>query len=491
MNKFVKIFLAAVLAVFASACEEPVGGGNGEPALNQNLEFTLKLEEVTSVSAKIKVQHNGTSDDMWYGFVTDKKDITSALADKVQELLAADKVSGLKIAANVTITLENLQPETDYTYIAFGCTMEGKAYGKMASLEFTTARDNSVKETSNWKVTYARGENQGQKAELFSVECAKDLTWYMSTVMKDALESNQLQPADYAAYVIETEVPYLLQYYSASQLFITGPETVAYQRMESGDYYAFVIGYDAKGQTTGDYSVVPFTIKEEEASAEYNKWLGTWEVTSTPYTAQKSDGSTYQAKNTFSITLHHYDNNFMYAVTGWECGANQYLDFTTAFGEGSTVAFPVYFENGQVLFQEYGITTLSESADSKTEDLYFGLWGYGKIIYNGKTYDFNPVGNEGDVMAVATTQDGQTGIIDGNHVQGEMDVTYLAMGYAFLPLRQGVSFQYYNDYMKFPISMKKTGSSALAVKSSEPASFKCTDLKVLTMKKAERNYMNF
>jgi hypothetical protein len=56
-------------------------------------------------------------------------------------------------AANATITLENLQPETDYTYIAFGCTMEGKAYGKMASLEFTTARDNSVKETSNWKVT--------------------------------------------------------------------------------------------------------------------------------------------------------------------------------------------------------------------------------------------------------------------------------------------------------------------------------------------------
>ena len=44
MNKFVNIFLAAVLAVFASACEEPVGGGNEEPALNQNLEFTLKLE---------------------------------------------------------------------------------------------------------------------------------------------------------------------------------------------------------------------------------------------------------------------------------------------------------------------------------------------------------------------------------------------------------------------------------------------------------------
>ena len=70
MNKFLKIFLAAVLAVFASACEEPVGGNEG-PALNQDLSFTLKLEEVTSAAAKIKVQHNGTSDDTWYGFVTD------------------------------------------------------------------------------------------------------------------------------------------------------------------------------------------------------------------------------------------------------------------------------------------------------------------------------------------------------------------------------------------------------------------------------------
>ena len=106
--------------------------------------------------------------------------------------------------------------------------------------------------------------------------------------------------------------------------------------------------------------------------------------------------------------------------------------------------------------------------------------------------DGNAVNTEDDQpVPVATTQDGQTGIIDGNHVQGEMDVTYLAMGYAAMPLRQGVNFQYYNDYMMFPISMKKTGSSALAVKSSEPASFKCTDLKVLTMKKAERRYMKF
>lgn len=489
MKTMIKICLAVLLAVLAIACEKEPQTGTEDTGteLNQNLTFTLKVGEVTPTTASISVSHDGTSADTWYGFVTEETNINAAFTAKIKELQAMTAISGLKVATSTTVTFEDLKPETKYTYVVSGVTMKGEPYGAWESIEFTTGRDSSVKETSNWKVTYTRGENQGVKAEVFAVECAENLTWYMSTIEKYVLEMEKMSSDDYANYVINQEVPYMLQYYKPSDLFITGPETVAYQRMQKGDYYVFVLGYDANGKATGDYSVAPFTIVEEEATAEYTKWIGDWKLTSTAYQAQKADGTTYEAKNSYVITVDAYDNNFMYAISGWECGSGQNIDFATALGD--PVVFPAFFENNTLAFQEYGIVTLAASQNSQTEDLYFGLWGYGKVVYGANTYDFTPVGNEGDFMAVASSVDGMIGNITGLETQdSDMKVTYTAMGFGAMPMRQGINYTYYNDYMLFPITMTKAHGSRAAMKSTNDRLFRTTDLDILTARKAGKSY---
>ena len=118
-----------------------------ETELNDSLTFTLELGTIEAEQASIKVKHNGSTKDTWYGFVT--TDLTSkdgALINSEVERLSAEaeKISGLKKNTNTTVTLRSLTPETEYKYIAFGLTEDGEIYGNFASITFTTAKGEIV-----------------------------------------------------------------------------------------------------------------------------------------------------------------------------------------------------------------------------------------------------------------------------------------------------------------------------------------------------------
>lgn len=454
MKTIIRLAFAMMLAFSAFSCEEakiPVEQEPEKEVLNENIKFTLEVAEVGATSAKINIKHDGTADDVWYGFVTTKEDVTEALSEKYEELMSASKLTGLKKKTSYTDNLTGLEPETDYTYIAFGISMSGTLYGKAASISFTTGKDAAkLEETDMWAISYdGRKDNQGTEAEVFTIKCEEGLTYYFTTVSAILLESNKLEVVDYVKYVIEQEVPELIAYgYKYSDIFISESYTLASYRMESGDYYALAIGFDTKGNSTGYYSVKPFTIEEEAAEEAYNQWLGTWELTDAT------------GKYGFEITIHHYDNNFKYAVTGWECGSHMSTDFTDALG--TQIAFAVDYVDGKVGFPETGITYLSASASSTKEELYFGLWGWGDIIYNGKTYENVLCGFPGAIMALAEAQDASTGVMTGQHVvDSGYDITYKAMSYAGIAIVDGVQSTYWNEPMSFPVTMTRKSEAAM------------------------------
>ena len=485
MKNTIKLIFMALLALAAAACDktpqpepEPKPEPKPEPevVLNEDIKFTFEVVSVEVNTAKIKISHDGTSSDTWYGFATTNSNVTKAITEKHAELTAAGNIKGLRKQTSFTDTINELAPETEYTYIAFGITADGTLYGQPASIKFTTEREaGKIEETDTWTITYdGRGENQGEEVELFSIECEKGNQYYFTTVSDYILEANKLEVADYVKYVIDQEIPMLLSYgYKISDLVLSESMTLAAARMESGDYHGLAIGFNNKGEATGYYSANAFTIEEEAAEDAYNQWLGTWELTDAT------------GDNKFEITIHHYDNNFMYALTGWECGSHMPVDFTEALGE--TIVFPLTYKDGKAYFKEYGITYLSASAASNKEELYFGLWGWGDLTYGGKTYENTLIGYEGAEMAAAETTDSQNGTISGLYFSdGQYDITYKAMSFAGIAIVQGIQSSYWNNPMEFPISMVKKEGSAIQQQSMSMPIYMNTDLKATSSKKVEK-----
>lgn len=462
MKKFLKFAAIAAAAFALLSCEKEPQKDDTQtpdvpetPAYTENLEFTLNVVDVKTTEAQISVKHNGTTKDTWYGFVTTTADVEAAIKAELDKITSSGKVS-LKKNTSTTITLKDLEPETEYTYIAFALTSAGERYGKAGSIKFTTKRDaNTLEETDDWKITYRRGEKDGQKVEFFDIACAEGKGFYFSYIDKFTLEMNKMSVADYVKYVISTEVPnYLKMDITWAELYIPGPETIYFSRIYSDDYIAVAVGYNADGTHTGYYSSQEFTVVQEEATPEFEKWVGTWTLTSAPY---EFEGNTIQ--NSFNITILPIDNNFQYAMTGWECGENQYNSMDKIFGD---IYVPLSYSNGMIGFEETLLTYIAADGVSEGSDLAFGLWGNSDVTYNGEVYTDQTLGFEGLTMAYAEMGEDGTGSIKGLEYDlttmlgnGYEYLKYTGMGYIGIPMSQNVEWVVYNDYMRFPVTMVK------------------------------------
>ena len=487
-NIFKFLMVAAALTVAASD-EKPVVPEEPEKPeveLNQDLEFTLEVTEVTADQAKIKVSHNGTATDTWYGFVTSnvtEKD-GNLITAEVKALLATGKISGLKKQTSTTITLRGLDPQTDYKYIAVGLSEEGEVYGVYKSISFKTIRDTSIlEETDDWTISYQRGENEGEVAEIFTIECAEVKGFYFTTIDAESLDLAEMTINDYVKYVIEVEVPtYIEEYgYKWSELYIPEAYTLASPRMISSDYIAFAIGYDSEGEPTGYYSTQEFTVVEETATEAYNQWLGEWEITDNYVYVDEETGEEKEGTATYTVKLHHADNNFLYAMTGWEENGDIYNDIREYVGE---YAVPVYFNNGKLSFVE---TTLEYVEFEGAGTYAFGFYGMGDLVYQGQKIEGTLLGFEGLEMAEGTTEDGKTGTITGQSYTKPYEMEYLGMFYCALPASGQGDLEYWNAPMEFPLTMTKVESEeAPATKALSTPSFKASDLKTKTTEKINK-----
>lgn len=499
MKKNLKFILIAAAALSFAACTPdnpdpvtPDKPGEEEPKedekveLNQALEFTLELKSIEAEVAVISISHNGEAKDTWYGFYTEEVngDDLSLIETEIKTLLKDGKVSGLKKQQSTTVTLRGLTSDTEYKYIAFGLSEDGEFYGTPKSLKFQTPRDASkMEQTNDWQITYQRGENQGQTAEIFTIKCDAGHGYYFTTIDKYSLKAEGMTNKDYAVYVANEEIPLYLSYgYTWDELYIPEAYTLATPRMNSGEYVAFAIGFDAKGKATGFFSAQEFTVVEEAASAEYNQWLGNWEITSTYQYEDETTGEIVSAEVTYGVTLHHYDNNFMYAMTGWEENSDNAYgisnDIRDYVGE---YAIPVYYDNGNLQFQE---TTLDYINFSDYGNYYFGFYGIGNLTGNGQNIESTLIAIDSMPMATATTEDGgQTGVIQGlNQKYGSHNIEYIGMFYCGYPDAESGSLAYWNNPMYFPMTMVKAPEGRSQKSVALPVSIKAQTVKKIQKK---------
>lgn len=332
MKKFFKFAaVAAIAAMFASCTEkpgpDPEKPNNQEPEtpeveITENLTFTLEVTEVEADKAKIKVEHNGTTKDTWYGFVTTEADVNAAITAKVKELTSdGGRISGLKKNRSTTVTVRNLEPETDYTYVVFGLTAEGEVYGTSASVEFTTDKEEVVPPTPegmtvnpNWTVAYSGAkEYEGSKYEhTATVTSSDDNSWFLSSAWPKAefdaaLEAYgieaiaQAELSGFKEYVDEINAYYGTSY-TAADLAYTGTDWDVIS-VEGGEWIVMAIGIGADSELSMLYAVSePFTIEEEQLTEAYAAWLGDWTFTGANGLTQNVTFSKDVANKSYNMT---------------------------------------------------------------------------------------------------------------------------------------------------------------------------------------------
>lgn len=203
----------------------------------------------------------------------------------------------------------------------------------------------------------------------------------------------------------------------------SGDITWSEQRLRSGDWTAYMIGIDSDGELSGLYQLLQFTVEQEVASAEYNRWVGTWMV------------SDKNGEPLFEIQIIPSENNMWYYMGGWE-STNIYQ-----FDTYDPALMPELFfdkESGKLCFISQYINTMVTDTDSI--DFYFS----GTFIY-GNTY---VLGSEVLNYRMADTIFLDTVNYNSARIEG---CNFNTQGMSF-PI-ESICYIYYNGSQLSPISL--------------------------------------
>ena len=332
MKKIFK-FAAALITAFAIICCEKTPQTNGQDPDNEkpntekpgteeeeeeeieytyDIEFTLEVQSIEAETASIKVKHNGHKDDTWYAFVTTSTNVSVSIEDMVEELLSSgDKIDGLYSGKSKVMTITDLKPDTDYTFIVFAITKYGDVYGTYETARFKTPIKIQVNEA--WTVEYTGRQFIGEDEyeNTVTVTSADKNPYFMTIVTKErfdgtdreALLKEELQSfkdfiEQYNTYY-EVETTFKSWCYDKTAIDAFGID-LGYT------YVALAIGASADGELTGLYAhSEEFQPYEEEMTPEYASWIGNWTFT----------GSNGVA---FDVNIAKEKSNFSYIMTGWE-----------------------------------------------------------------------------------------------------------------------------------------------------------------------------
>ncbi len=355
MKQIFKFMMIAAATMTMAACDQIVPDNNGTNPddennqtptveLNQNLEFTLEVESVEADKAKIQIENNGSTSDTWFGFVTSEVSKTDAelIQAQVTELTAGGKVSGLQKSTSKSVTVRDLEPESDYKYIVFGLSENGEVYGKSSSVTFKTLKGElQYTENAAWTVAYAgAGTINGTNYDHTVSVKSTDENYYFVTVttvedfttagIKTVAEANL---ADLKAFLDGFNAENGTSYKVVDMLF-KGDGVEAFN-LEAGDWYAIAIGVDQNGELTGLYAKSEvISIQEEEPTEEYLAWIGDWTFTG-------SNGAAYNVTfekkvSNRSYNMYGYDGNdldFIPVEVTWMADYGLWTIYPQNFGD--------------------------------------------------------------------------------------------------------------------------------------------------------------
>lgn len=335
MKKFFRFAAIAAAAFALLSCEKdpqggdtqkPDGGSTNTPTTEytEDLTFTLEVTEVEADKAKIKVEHNGTTKDTWYGFATTESDVNKAIVD----VLAEGNVT-LKKNTKTTMTVRNLEPETEYTFIAVGIKDDGTQYGEPATVKFTTAAEevpapptpNEMTVNPNWTVTYSGAqEYDGQVYEHTATVTSTDQNpWFLSSAyekeMFDAAVAEygltaiaQAELDGLKAYV-EQFNEYYGQNFTAVDLAYVGTDWDIIEIEPGKEYVVMAIGIGADSELSMLYAISDvISIEEEDLDEAYAAWLGNWTFTGANGLTQNVKFSKGTANQSYKMTGYEGQN---------------------------------------------------------------------------------------------------------------------------------------------------------------------------------------
>lgn len=360
-----------LILVYSSAAFVGCGKGNDPVPQKEEVSIVLDLDQLSLESASVRVRHNGSADLLWvYMNTTDlESDAASLIANKISKDLELTGEIVANRGQNKSLTMSALQAKSYYRFICSAIDeVTGLPYGDVAEITYRTRRDPSVFEINDsW--TISRGErtmNNQDKTEYDNFICeSDDEQTYVVLTLKDS---------DFE-YYYKNDLRSLFEDYQSSfgfeegsskwkSVLSSGDITWSEQRLRSGDWTAYMIGIDSDGELSGLYQLLQFTVEQEVASAEYNRWLGTWMV------------SDRNGEPLFEIQIIPSENNMWYYMGGWE-STNIYQ-----FDTYDPALMPELFfdkESGKLCFVSQYLNTMVTDTDSI--DFYFS----GTFIY-GNTY---------------------------------------------------------------------------------------------------------
>lgn len=379
MKKILKFAAIAATAFALLSCEKTPEGSNNnsgsgnnkpgttdEPTLTEDIEFELEVTKLESDEAKIKVTHNGTKTETWYGFVTTANDPDEAFEDKLDELVElledGEEIDGLKKGKSKSITVDELEPETDYYYIVFAMTAEGEYYGEYNYVDFTTPEEPFVVEgyveNPAWTVTYEGPyEENGTVYEHTAwVESTDNNFFFVTAWPVDYFEEYGIEE------IAEMEIASWLEYLSTTKYTfadILSNESSLHAvdiNVEYGtEWYIIAIGANSNGTATGYYALSEVvTMTEEEMTEGYAAWLGNWKFTG-------ANGKSMTVK--FSKGL----ANTYFKMTGYE---NLDYPVKVEWYEEDQAWIILNQKLGQYNFGQYGVGTIWFLGETEEEDFY-------------------------------------------------------------------------------------------------------------------------
>jgi len=477
-TNLIYVILAAAISLMFSGCETV----KKESA--KNINFQVRVSELSYNFARVTVKHDGPEDVTWYGFITE--DVTSNEFDlfyeKYSELLTTGQMPKIWRETERNILLENLKEETSYKYMVFGLKENGELYENagIGAIEFKTNRNIYIlTETEDWEIRRL-GRSADNTQELIEVKAKKGGRFGWNYVSKEAIEKwNKENPDGYELWedgIYMTTVNAIqmfalgeiskIQYYISNGYNLTDltyihEEGKPFQidRLASGDYYLVAYGFRGDGNHTQTYSVMELKIEEETAAPGYEKWLGNYIFTGEADVTE-DNGDIVRKEVSYNIRIEHFDNNHMYRIHGWECGEDVRYDWEKDIMQldkekDEFLAFPAYFRNDSLVVKETPMTYIT--FDGRTS-LVLGMYGY---AYNTEYNQEIPVILDDTVMAIAapiaagadtTSLAGQHGIYTQGSKKTEWN--YCKMGYLARNESTG-AYQTVNPAMRFPIKIQK------------------------------------
>jgi hypothetical protein len=303
-----------------------------------------------------------------------------------------------------------------------------------------------LKENKNWVITYGgKDVREGAKVEVINIDNVPSNIIYIVSVINEA---------NYATYLTGKEKGEGLKDFMKAELEVAGdyiytgsPEEILFDPFRHGDWYAFIMALDSDHKLTGEYAYTMFEVQEEEATEDFNKWLGNWTAT--------------QGKYSYNLTISSLEANFIYKVEGWETGDYLQEQMNLEYLE-------TFYDKGRMYFvSQYIQTYYDEDLQTDMEECFLG-----EIYYKGimSEHGYYLIQDEGlDLAYAALTDDSSANIVPCDisvDIDGEdYKTSFNDMKYFIWSVAQKQWFHFNDEVATLPMTMKRVEAAPTTTKS--------------------------